>query len=103
MWLCGLTFELTTTTEVGAVRRDTENVHRTCGPPYSACRSGSALSEGLGCTLHLGAELAWAEDYLDSAAEARPGLRRLGGGDHSCAADLGGRRQVLCSGDKPTN
>jgi hypothetical protein len=47
----GLTFELTPTVEAGAVRRGTENVHRTCGPPYSACRSGSGLSEGLGRTV----------------------------------------------------
>jgi hypothetical protein len=44
----GPTFELKRTVEAGAVSRDTENVHRTCGPAYSACRSGSRLSEGLG-------------------------------------------------------
>jgi hypothetical protein len=32
--------------EAGAVRRDADNVHRTCGPPYSACRSGSARPRG---------------------------------------------------------
>jgi len=46
--LCGLTFELTPTAEAGSVRLGRENVHRTSDQPYAACRSGSALNEGLG-------------------------------------------------------
>ena len=42
-----LTFELTPTTEAGAVRLGRENVHRTSDQPYSACRSGSAVERGV--------------------------------------------------------
>jgi hypothetical protein len=45
--LCALTFELKRTAEAGAVSRSTENVHRTCCPAYSACRSGSAFERGV--------------------------------------------------------
>ncbi len=47
VFVCGLTFELTPTAEVCAVRPGTDNVHRTCARPYSACRSGSGVERGV--------------------------------------------------------
>jgi hypothetical protein len=45
--MCGLTFELTPTTEAGSVRLVRENVQRTSDQPYAACRSGSAVERGV--------------------------------------------------------
>ncbi len=47
----GLTFELTPTTEVGTVRLVRDDAPSAADQPYSACRSGSALNEGLGLTV----------------------------------------------------
>jgi hypothetical protein len=46
----GITFEVTPTAEAGAVRPGCDDGTSGAGRPYSACRSGSALSEGLGVT-----------------------------------------------------
>ncbi len=48
--MCGLTFELTPTAEVGTVRLVRDDASRAADQPYSACRSGSALNEVLGHT-----------------------------------------------------
>jgi hypothetical protein len=45
-----LTFEVTPTVEAGAVRPGCDDGTSGAARPYSACRSGSALSEGLGAT-----------------------------------------------------
>ncbi len=42
-----LTFELTPTTEAGAVSRDGDDGTAGAGPAYSACRSGSAVERGV--------------------------------------------------------
>jgi hypothetical protein len=46
----GLTFEVTPPAEVGAVAWAASIVRSTAAQAYSACRSGSALTEGLGST-----------------------------------------------------
>jgi hypothetical protein len=48
--MCGLTFEVTPTVEAGAVRPGCDHATTSAARPYSACRSGSALTEGLGIT-----------------------------------------------------
>jgi hypothetical protein len=49
-FVCGLTFEVTPPAQAGGVRLVRDDAPCAADQPYAACRSGSALTEGLGLT-----------------------------------------------------